>query len=573
MRKSICPSSDKNTFDTRNIKKCEHYVLTIQRRLDRAVANDDKPKIRRYLYLLTMVSRAAKILAVYRVTKRNDGKYTAGVDGIAIPRNGNQDKVRHELLRGVDSNKRPDHIKRVFIPKPNGKLRPLGIPTLSDRIAQEIIRQAIEPICEFHFHESSYGFRPKRSCHDAVEGIFKKMSHKTSRQWVIEGDIKGCFDNINHQHITNTLKSWKVSDKIIHTIDQMLRSKIVFDGELMDSETGTPQGGIISPLLANVALTGLDRYCQRFGRKHGKQRVSPSVRYADDFVILCETKESAEDIKQKVTRYLRPLTGLELSDEKTRITHISEGFNFLGFNFKKYGGKLLIKPQPEKVETLKHKVKRVLNELKESPPAVVIHRLNPIITGWGMYYRHAVSKETFSTVENYVWHKVQRWSVKKFAKRSWKWIKGKCFGKGTLTDEKTGKTVFSLDTIPIKRFTKVNSNYRVYDRNAVEYWDKREFVNSKYSVLGNGELSSLFGKQKGKCAYCKSPITQEEINSVQFHKHHIKPMSEGGTNQPSNLRLLHTSCHQEIHSMFTRKQMSQFTDNGIDYLRLMKKVS
>jgi RNA-directed DNA polymerase len=180
------------------------------------VANDDTPKIRWFLHLLTKRSRAAKVLATYKITKVNEGRYTAGVDKVAIPRTKEeQEAVRLRLYQEIDITRKPKPIRRVFIPKPNGKQRPLGIPTLSDRINQEIIRQAIEPICEYHFHGSSHGFRPKRSCQDAMSDVFLKMSQKKSRQWVIEGDIKGCFDNINHNHITDTLKTWHVTYGVI----------------------------------------------------------------------------------------------------------------------------------------------------------------------------------------------------------------------------------------------------------------------------------------------------------------------------------------------------------------------
>ena len=584
MRKAICQPTDKDIFDTRNVKRCEYYVLTIQRRLDKAVAKDDKPKIQWYLHLLTKRSRAAKILATYKVTCVNDGRYTAGVDGIAIPRvKEEQEAVRLRLYQEIDISQNPMPIKRVFIPKPNGKLRPLGIPTLSDRINQEIIRQAIEPICEYHFHGSSHGFRPKRSCQDAMSDIFNKLSQKTSRQWVIEGDIKGCFDNIKHDYITDTLKSWHVTDGINQTISQMLKSEIFYGGNFTDSEMGTPQGGVISPLLANAALTTLDEYCQQFGRKHKKQIVSPIVRYADDFVIVCESEQEAEIIKEKVAQHLKEKVGLELSNEKTRITLISKGFNFLGFNFRKHGsekpkkngmidnGKLLITPQSEKVNNLRYKLKKILKVCKDSSQEVVILKLNPVITGWGMYYRYVVSQVTFSKLDHQIWNKLWQWSrKKKGGKPTGEHFseKGKC--ERVFCDKETKKQISTLSSIPIKRFVKVNNDHRVYDVESKEYWEMREHQNAKDSILGSGVLSTLFGKQKGKCAYCKQPFTKDEINSVEFHKHHNKPRSEGGDEKLSNLRLLHQNCHQDLHAMFTRKAMSEFTDSGIDYLRLMK---
>ncbi|MBI1929909.1 reverse transcriptase N-terminal domain-containing protein [Candidatus Poribacteria bacterium] len=323
MRQSICQPTNNDIFSTQNIHRCNKYVSKIQRRLDKAVANDDKSKIRCCLRILTVLSRAARVLATLKITKVNEGRHTAGVDKVAIPREKEeQEAVRLRVYHEMDISRKPSPIRRVFIPKPNGKSRPLGIPTLADRINQEITRQAIEPICEYHFHESSHGFRPKRSCQDAMSDIFNKMSHKTSRQWVIEGDIKGCFDNIKHSHITDTLQSWHVTDGINQNIGRMLKSKRLYDGNITDSEMGTPQGGVISPLLAKVALTSFDEFCQQFGRKNSRYTVSPIVRYADDFVIICENEPEARQIKARVSHHLKEKLGLELSGERCKFYRI-----------------------------------------------------------------------------------------------------------------------------------------------------------------------------------------------------------------------------------------------------------
>jgi RNA-directed DNA polymerase len=510
----------------------------------------------------------------------NEGRHTAGVDKVAIPRiKEEQEDMRLRLYQEIDITRKPLPIKRVYIPKPNGKKRPLGIPTLCDRINQEIIRQAIEPVCEYHFHRSSHGFRPKRSCQDAMSDVFNKTSQSTTRQWVIEGDIKGCFDNIKHNHITNTLKSWHITDGINQSIGRMLKSKIFVDGNITDSEKGTPQGGVISPLLANVALTSLDEFCQQFGRKHMKNTVSPIVRYADDFVIVCENEQEAEIIKDEVAQHLKEKLGLELSGEKTHITHISNGFNFLGFNFRKYRSKesdsdekvLLIKPQAEKVANFIYKLKNILKVVSSQE---VVPKLNAVITGWGMYYRHVVSKTIFSKLDSDIWQKLYQWSKRKHSDKSTGRTVEKYYSRSRKRKwefrDKAGKPVSKLSTIPIKRFIKINNDHRVYDVKSKEYWEMREYQNAKDSILGSGVLSALFGKQKGKCAFCKQPIIKDEINDMEFHKHHNKPRSEGGDEKLNNLRLVHTPCHRDLHAMYTRKEMSEYADNGIDYLRLMK---
>ena len=256
-------------FSASNIRRCEARVFSLQTKLDKAVANDDTKSIRETFNLLAKNSKAVKVLAVWRITQHNQGKYTAGIDGISIPRGDKdlQHKIRLDLLNDIDIVRKPDPIKRAFIPKPNGKKRPLGIPTMRDRINQEILRIAVEPIAEYHFSNNSWGFRPKRSCHDAIEQLFKKLSLRTSYRYILEGDIKGCFDNIDHNHIINTLLDWKVPKWATELTMKMLKTGIFHNGELYDSETGTPQGGVISPLLANVALTSLDNFClQQYGR-------------------------------------------------------------------------------------------------------------------------------------------------------------------------------------------------------------------------------------------------------------------------------------------------------------------
>ncbi|MDE0683411.1 MAG: group II intron reverse transcriptase/maturase, partial [Candidatus Poribacteria bacterium] len=398
-------------FSASNIRRCEARVLSLQTKLDKAVANSDIPTIRETFNLLAKNSKAVKVLAVYRITQRNQGKKTAGIDGVFIPKEDRdlQYQIRLELLNQIDITRKPDPIRRTFIPKPNGKMRPLGIPTMRDRINQEILRTAIEPIAEYHFSNNSWGFRPKRSCQDAIQHLFKKLSNRNSYRYIVEGDIKGCFDNINHNHIINTLSNWRVPKWATELTMKMLKSGIFHNGELYDSDTGTPQGGVISPLLANVALTSLDNFClQQYGRilkyKGDTRKDNPIVRYADDFVIVCKSKRIAEKVKTEISEYLAKEIGLTLSEEKTSITHITKGFNFLGFNIRKYPKThaekkpkskrewsdyiLLIKPQKEKVIEFLRGCKEVLDDNKSSKQEKVINILNPKLRGWAMYYRH-----------------------------------------------------------------------------------------------------------------------------------------------------------------------------------------
>ena len=546
------------TFTQENTTACERYVRRIQRRLDKAVANGDKTIIRWYTHILMKKSRAAKILSIHRVCSTNDGRYTAGVDGMAMPKERIQrERMKHQILQTMKVDSEPQPIRRVYIPKPNGDTRPLGIPTIYDRINQDIIRQAIEPICEYHFLHCSYGFRPKRSCHDAIADIFIKYSQKKSKRWTVEGDIKGCFDNISHDSITSTLNKWYVPKPITNTIKKMLKADMMKDMELTPSPTGTPQGGVISPMLANVALTSLDNeIAKEYTTRKG---MNPLVRYADDFIVIAESKEKAQTIKEHIRTFLHRTAGLELSDEKTCITEISKGFDFLGFNIRKYNEKLLIKPSKESVKRVKHKMAETIKGCRNATMDTLIHKLNPITIGWGNYYRHVVSKHTYMEIKQYTWEKVWQWTKKKHPTRSIKYrvsrhINNIKEGKWDFYDKETGIILTSMHSIPIVRFTKVRSDKRVYDANTTKYWEDREYTNAKNSINGSRILTILFKAQKGKCEYCKQPITAKDVKDTAIHKHHMKPRSEGGDWKLGNLRLLHADCHNSLHSMYSFKE-------------------
>ena len=567
-------SGHDNTFTPENISACEKYVRSIQRRLDKAVANGDKTRIRWYTHILMKKSRAAKILSIHRVCSVNDGKYTAGVDGIAMPKEREQrERMKYHILQTMKVDSEPQPIRRKYIPKPNGATRPLGIPTIHDRINQDIIRQTIEPICEYHFLPCSYGFRPKRGCHDAIADIFVKYAQKGSQRWTVEGDIKGCFDNISHQSITSTLNEWCIPTSITNIIEKMLKSDIMKDMELTPSPAGTPQGGVISPMLANVALTSLDNEIRR--NYASMKGMNPIVRYADDFIVIAESKEKAESIKEHIKTFLHKTARLELSDSKTHITEISEGFDFLGFNIRKYSDKLLIKPSKENVDRVKRKIADTITNYQNATMDTLIHRLNSITIGWGNYYRHVVSKHTYVEVKQYTWDKVRQWTKKKHPTRSIKFRVGRYVksikeGRWDFTDKDTGITLIPMHSIPIVRFIKVKNDKRVYDANAIKYWENREYTNAKNSINGSPTLTKLFKAQRGNCEYCKQPITATDVKGNTIHKHHMKPRSEGGDWKLSNLRLLHAECHTQLHSMYSRKEMAGFIDKGIDYLRLMK---
>ena len=564
-----CQTTGYDIFSHENITACENNVRSIQRKLDKAVANGDKTNIRWHTHQLSKKSRAVKILAIHRICEVNQGRHTAGVDGVGMPKDrDNRRLLMFQLLNEIDINKSPSPIRRVFIPKPNGDLRPLGIPTIADRITQEIIRQTIEPICEYHFLTCSYGFRPKRSCHDAIADLFIKLARKGSRRWIVEGDVEKCFDNINHEHIIATLKEWGVPNTYTTIIKNMLEAGIMHGLDLTPSLQGTPQGGVISPMLANVALTTLDNEVMKV---FGKRDMNPIVRYADDFVIVAQSENHANKIKSHIKEHLKSKVGLQLSDEKTHITEISKGFNFLGFNIRKYDNKLLIKPSRENVYGLTRKISQTFKDLSTATPEALISKLNPILIGWGNYYRHVVSKLIFSQIDATIWKMTEQWCRNKHPNKAKYW-KGKYFKTDTwrFYDKETGKTLTHLRDIPIKRFVKVKDGMRIYDANAREYWEKREYMNALDNIQGAPIMSKLFREQSGKCGYCKQPITESQVKGSETINHHMKPRSKGGDWKLRNLRLLHADCHNQLHDMYSRTEMADYIDKGIDYLRLMK---
>jgi RNA-directed DNA polymerase len=476
-------------FDAKSIRNCQEYIVSIQRRIDKAVADNDKSSIRQNFDILTKRSEAVRLYATWKITRNNKGKYTAGVDEVALPRERGieeQNLFRLKMFQEIDISKKPNKIKRVYIPKTNGKKRPLGIPTIHDRIVQEIYRIALDPIVEYHFSNNSYGFRPKRSCHDAISHIYLKVARENRFRYVVEGDIKGCFDNINHQHILKTLEEWHTPNWAIEHIEKMLKSEIFHNGEVYDSETGTPQGGVISPMLANVALTSLDDFSKKFNK-----RSNPIIRYADDFIITVKSEKQGKDVKQEIADFLKEKIGLTLSEQKTHITHIRKGFDFLGFNVRKYqthntrtGEKLLIKPEKERVNSALREWSELIKTNIHAKPHILIKLLRPKVLGWAMYYRFAVSQRIFSKVDYTLWCKLHKWTKRRHPNKSKEWLIEKYFyyPKGNKTqifyDEDTGERMPQIAELPIKRFVKVKEGKRVYnnDPDTIEYWKKREYT-------------------------------------------------------------------------------------------------
>jgi RNA-directed DNA polymerase len=400
-------------------------VKSLQQRIVKARKEGRHNKVKSLQWLLTH-SLSAKLLAVKRVTE-NAGKNTAGVDGVVWNTPLQKLNAAKPLTR---KGYKAKPLKRVYIPKKNGKKRPLGIPTMHDRAMQALYLMALDPVSETTADNCSYGFRPKRSCADAIARCYIHLSRKSSAEWILEGDIKGCFDHISHQWMLENIPV----DKVV--LKQWLNAGFIDNKRLFPTEEGMPQGGIISPTLANMVLDGME---QAIGnatgityRKNGWQKTNKHkihmVRYADDFIITGSSKEVLENTVLPIIRQFLESRGLQLSGEKTIITSIYEGFDFLGQNVRKYNnGTLLIKPSKNSFKSITAKIKEVVKKNRATPPDRLIRQLNPIIRGWCYYHRHVCCNKHFNKLDTIVWSTIWRWAVRRHSNKGRTWVKIKYF--------------------------------------------------------------------------------------------------------------------------------------------------
>jgi RNA-directed DNA polymerase len=543
-------------------------VRRLQARIVQATKEGRWGKVRALQRLLTH-SFSGKVLAVRRVTE-NQGKKTPGVDRVIWD---TPEKKRQAVQKLKQRGYQPQPLRRVYIPKRDGvTMRPLGIPTMKDRTQQAMYLLALDPVVETNADSNSYGFRQQRSCADAMEQCFTTLS-QPNPQWILEGDIKSCFDRISH----DWLLAHVPMDRAI--LRKWLKAGYMDKHVLHETMDGTPQGGIISPALANCALDGLERLLKE---KFPPRRRLPSlgdkfpcvnlIRYADDFIITGRTKELLEgEVKPLVEQFLQP-RGLELSPKKTVITHVEQGFDFLGQNVRKYpNGKLLIKPSKRNVKTFLDGVRKIIKTGLGRSAGELIDWLNPKIRGWANYHRHVVSKRVFERVDSAIFTALWQWARRRHPEKSRGWLKQKYFERQGLNNwsffgescDKEGMPhkvwLWPANRTPIQRHVKVKGEANPYDSAYETYFEKREGDHMADTFRGTRTLRFLWYLQRGFCPVCNTKITR----ITGWRLHYRLPRVKGGSASAENRVLLHPECHDRVHSQGLFVSQPRLPERGV----------
>ena len=538
-------------------RKAEKAVWKLQKRIYQAYVNGDVKKGRR-LQKTLINSYYNRLLSVRKVSQDNQGKATAGVDKVKSL----TPMQRLKMAENLKPENKAKPIRRVWIPKPGKKeKRPLGIPVMRDRAAQALVKAALEPEWESKFEPNSYGFRPGRGAHDAIEAIF--INIKSKAKYVLDADIAKCFDKINHEKLLNKLNTFP---KLRRQIRAWLKADICdfIKRERNPNHKGTPQGGVISPLLANIALHGMEERIKEYaatwkGRKRDNKRSLSLIRFADDFVIIHENLKVVQECQKIINDWLAELD-LEIKPEKTQIVHTLKqyngkkpGFDFLGFNIRQYkvgkyqsgkdnkgeklGFKTLIKPSDKSVKRHYAQIAEVIKRHNSAPQSALISKLNPIIRGWSNYYKTCCSQETYNKIGNLIFLRLKRWAYRRHNNKNRHWIVNKYWKRvgndNWVFGNEKGISLIKHTKTAIKRHIKVRGDSSPFDGNTF-YWAKRKGVHPELK----NSVARLLKQQKGKCNWCGLTFRDGDL----MESDHITPRAMGGNNK-DNLQLLHRHCH------------------------------